>query len=289
MLKVFRLGLALMQCNKLAMDILHGILPKNVLMYKKNINIYLKIQDNEWVIDKITDFPVYTDKKSSISDGLPSVYYYYSATYIYNGSSLQHKGAIFVSNNELSFYEPYGLYSKYELDYGSVLLDYANKLGYKSKLLKYKTQDHIITTNNALKTEFDAQMRNLGYNTKEDSRFEIVEGKKYAERKDNTYYMFDYLKKLGNSKMDDDEVDKLIKIFGLYNSKICVSITLVETWHYYHNSLPEFHNAIRKARYPSWFIFRELKQILDKTELVKKYSELDLNSSNSDICYSFAS
>lgn len=270
-MEVFRIGYLLVQCQKYDLELTKKLLPKNVLMYNSVLDINLVIENGKWKC-KSDLSPV-----KSISRKLKSNYSYFPVVYSYNKNRLRHKGAIFISRSgtevRVLFYEPYGIYSKYNMDYLSALqAEVPGSDSFHNYYRAFKTQSFVLATNNG-NSDYAREVRLINPDPDfdiSDNRVSEHEGKKYREPYDATYSSFKLLETVNNDTL---------RIFGTYNSKICVTITLVETWHHYRNTLPDFHNRLKTQKRPSLFIMNELKKILESAKVdisaISKNAKLD--------------
>lgn len=259
---IFRIGYLLVQCQKYDLELTKKLLPKNVLMYSKTLDIKLVIENGKWVCKS---------DLSILNSGNPnSGKRYFPVVYSYNNNRLRHKGAVFQDGQKTLFYEPYGIYSKYNMDYLSTLqVKVPGSDSFHNFYRSFKVQSFVLATNNKSDYAEQARLIDPELDTSDD-RVSEHEGKNYKEPYDLTYSSF---------KLLDTIDEKTLRIFGTYNSKICVTITLVETWHHYRNTLTDFHDRLKKQVRPSLFIMNELKKILElskvDTSVITKNMKLD--------------
>jgi len=281
MLQTYRLSYLLVQCKDIDRFILGKLLPKNVLMYKKNLMIKLNIKNDKWECEIDLSFIASDLRKIGNDQNIKAIYY--PATYQYGNNQLMHKGAIFAFNTKktILFYDPYGTYSKYGADYLEPMIR-SLKAGSGIKVDKFhnkpeilKTQSIVLEKNNRRSSEYNNLVRLIepDLDTK-DNRVSIHDGKEYREQYDATYSTFKLLKKINPAR---------IEIFGKFSSKICVTITIVETYHFFNNSLDEYYREISATNNPNEVIMKYLKKISDKFGI----PNFKIESENYELCKNF--
>lgn len=281
MLQTYRLSYLLVQCKNADRFILQKLLPKNVIMYKENLMIKLAIKNDKWECETDLSFIASDLRKIGNNRNIKAIYY--QATYQYGDNRLMHKGAIFAFNTKktILFYDPYGTYSKYGLDYLQPMIRSLNpgsdikadKFHNKPEILK--TQSIILEKNNRRSSEYNALVKSIEPDLDvKDNRISMHDGKQYREQYDATFSTFELLKKITPAR---------IEIFGKYSSKICVTITIVETYHFFNNSLDEYYKEISVTNNPNEVIMKYLKKITDKFQI----PEFKMESENHELCTNF--
>lgn len=170
-------------------------------------------------------------------------------------AGLVHQAALLVDivNNEFIFYEPYGTYSKYNASYANVVLEFIQKIPkellptfYKDGQLNYTTyhkkfglsegiQQKMIETNNGKSNSFKEDVDKLydEINKSELSRTQQIIRKvnrntSPVKSTDLTYDSIIIAQYFLEHPYNIDIEDQALQIYGEYNSKTCVSITITE-------------------------------------------------------------
>jgi hypothetical protein len=159
-------------------------------------------------------------------------------------SSVNHQCALIINKNTkgILFYEPYGTYVKYNSDYSACMKQLCDVLVgvlnmEKSKSWVYDTfhnhinqntetggiQTILCNYNNKLYNHWSKLMLEIFPN------WEIVKHMYLddLDKKDLNHYILNVLDKL-YKKRDHDNIIKALYIYGMSNSKTCVSITIME-------------------------------------------------------------
>jgi hypothetical protein len=176
--------------------------------------------------------------------------------------NLLHQCAIVVNNTDgiLMFYEPYGKYMKYNKSYANCIKDFLHVFTpvldskfFTGGELNYQTfhrhinttigiQQIIMNANNSHKDTFDQEYKDLV--TEIDSAFPAEKFSDFysvLDPNDNTMVILDLLFNMDKTSVDsvlDQEkykalLNKTLQYYYQYNSKTCVTITIVELNEYF--------------------------------------------------------
>ena len=218
-------------------------------------------------------------------------------------SNLCHQSALLVDlSSVIMYYEPYGMYKKFDKSYKKCVCDLFSSLGnvglfesdtscitYHEKLnLDKGIQQIILEKNNNRAAEFNKEYDTLvsEFNKEFPNNFTIK-----GEKQDKTFkilellfcidtYDFDYDKKVKYEKF----LTEALKIYCCYNSKTCVTITLVEMNEFFKGDIKNLYKAFNVEK-PNILLMDKLNSLfldvateaLEKT--VKKISR------SHEICY----
>jgi hypothetical protein len=175
------------------------------------------------------------------------------------------------NNSKFIYYEPYGLYRKYGKSYKNAI----NTLmmgfqGFQGMDINYTTyhdyighikgiQGILLDKNNLRNTEFDYKFENvvneIQINFPENDFLKNNYNKRAIDTSDKTVQILDLLSnfsKFDIVNLDDRRIsnyhnilDEILNLYYLYNSKTCVSITIVEMNYFF--KYYELHNDINKT------------------------------------------
>lgn len=199
----------------------------------------------------------------------PYRYLYLSVIIDYGGNTrLSHQTALIVDlhHGRFLFYEPYGKYEKYGASYRLAVLDFLRQYKFPAKFytgdqLNYDTWHHyfgmpmgiqqmLMHSHNELKTQYVVDKDTLMKALQEKCPVNYAElakilenGKDLPAHKDD--FTFDTLEIMGyfvnnslevQNKQDMIELEKMaLELYFKYNSKTCVTITLVEMHYFFTN------------------------------------------------------
>lgn len=206
---------------------------------------------------------------------------------------LVHQCLILINLKEgiIIFYEPYLSYKKYDHDYSYTIQQFFQI--YKNSLpkhfilentVKYKnytdyfniSQDNglqsiILNKNNTKKSEFDIKYNSLMETLKISipKLYEKVKSKQEHNNNpvnatDNTIKILDviyYFEKWELELKFPKIYDEILYMYGLYNSKSCVSLSLIEINNIFssENSLKNLYKNVIDSEYPNKIVISELK------------------------------
>lgn len=249
----------------------------NVLTDNEMIKIYNNIKVKNIKIDAIQIVGIYTIAsliKYYKNMGFKYIFIPVVINYGRDSSSVHQAALIIDFTGKFLFYEPYGKYVKYDKSYSECVCDLFNIFNINTlfdntiECITYHNylnldegiQNILLTSNNNRRAEFDIEYNNIisDFN-KEFPEYNIEP--QYSEneidRKDHTAKILDLLFNIDHlySKIKKDNTKKQIynKIFYrileqycCYNSKTCVTITLVELnefFKYSNNSIDTLNNS----------------------------------------------
>jgi hypothetical protein len=168
-----------------------------------------------------------------------------------------HQCAIIVDTNGiLMFYEPYGKYQKYNKSYAKCVKDFltvftpvlgpkffnANELNYKTFHQHIQISDNgiqqiILNANNSNKAAFDIEYKKLVHEI--NTEFPNCYINTLLDQNDYTKEVVDLLHGMDRHSIDNKKdkykelLNKVLHCYYKYNSKTCVSITIVELNEYF--------------------------------------------------------
>jgi hypothetical protein len=177
--------------------------------------------------------------------------------------NLVHQCAIVVDNINgiLMFYEPYGKYQKYDKSYTKCIKEFLTILTpvLKAKFftngeLNYQTfhqhiksvdgiQQIILNTNNSNKSTFNIEYKKLIQSINIEFPDYNIEPNNTPDPDDHTMVILDLLSNMDNISIDSlhqykkdkykELLNKTLQCYSQYNSKTCVSITIIELNEYF--------------------------------------------------------
>ncbi len=152
-------------------------------------------------------------------------------------SNFVHQAAVVISKDTALFYEPYGLYKKYGVDYAQCvkqlfgnIIDINAKTYHEYYKLSSGVQKIILDKNNAnvnYKEQYDNLLKKI------QTKFPSIKLSNLTDADgDKTFGVVEMLMQVDEAAIDTDEYNTLLidimRHYCMYNSKTCVSITLVE-------------------------------------------------------------
>ncbi len=205
------------------------------------------------------------------------------------------------------FYEPYLSFVKYEHDYSFPIKDFFqiyknclpehfildDKVKYKNYSEYFEINRHdgiqsiILNKNNTKKQEFEGLYNTLLQKIKNDIPNLFDKIKFVQERNnnpvnstDNTIKILDviyYFEKWKLESKFSEIYNEILYIYGLYNSKSCVSLTLIEMNYLFHiissnqdisneslkSFIKDFHKKFKTVEYPSKIVLQELYSFIN--------------------------
>jgi len=222
------------------------------------LNVALQSHNKEILMDEVEKIHKSVEKKIKITtDELVGVLSiasliktYANFKYVFvpviidygRGSNMSHQTGLLVDySGKFIFYEPYGKYVKHDKSYAECVCDFFEvfKFGSFEKFesityhkwlgLSDGIQNIILTKNNARASEFEKLYNTL---VKDINKIMPYKESRKKDEKDKTFKILELLENLDNLGGTTPEfvslVNRALEQYYYYNSKTCVSISLVE-------------------------------------------------------------
>jgi len=195
-----------------------------------------------------------------------------------------HQTGLIITRDKVLYYEPYGCYKKYGLDYGKAVCKLFGDLFGKCETyhknfgLPFGIQQKILNHNND-DSSFEENYSQLLAKIQEViPNFSVVE----IESDDKTFKIVKLVGELMNSMRGNDDVclkDLLttaMTYYCSYNSKTCVSITLVEMNKFFAMTNPEIQLVEYYEQFndPNVKLFSEIGALFDKFKEKNKLKKI---------------
>jgi hypothetical protein len=254
---------------------------KSNFYFLQNIDISSNIKNK--TIENLNRSVDINNSKNIWHDSLIAlILLYYKSTYKYLfipiiadysiDTGLYHQCALLVNFTDkiFLFYEPYGEYSKYEASYIPAVVEFLSEykfpdIFYENNKLRFDSWHHyfglktgiqtiLLNQNNNNKEQFDKEKQIYINSLKPDVankikyNMEINKNKpinKYDYTMD-TMYIIQYFNNIDWSNIEDE--NKALELYYKYNSKTCVTITLIELDFYFNLSEYSYNKQKEKLK-----------------------------------------
>ena len=209
----------------------------------------------------------------------------------YGAANLYHQTALVISyDGGISYYEPYGVYSKRGKSYRNCMCDLFSIFGAGIDTgVKCSTfhetlgvfgrgiQQIILEKNNQRESAFNSDYNSLVRKLKDAFPHQDFYNNE-SDPQDKTFKILGLLIKLDLYKTDVEKYDELrkeaIRLYSMYNSKTCVSITLIEMMAFFDGKdLSSLYDEFEYSDTPNNVLIKKLDELLEdigpNTELAK--------------------
>lgn len=197
-------------------------------------------------------------------------------------SDFVHQAAVIISENNVMFYEPYGLYEKYGIDYKRCI----NKLFGHIFTNATTYHDYYNLNSGIQKITLDKNNANVNYkkdyetllNTINTTFPSIKIDKLTNADGDKTFGIVEMLMQVDDANINTHEYASLLidimKHYCMYNSKTCVSITIVEMHNLFNGGdIKDFYNKY-DVEMPNIVLLKMLGDIFDKLKKSDKIKKI---------------
>jgi len=179
----------------------------------------------------------------------------------YSVDPMNHQGGWIFYKQKCLIYEPYGTYSKYDVDYRDALAEIPRSLGYTVTTwhayhgLEYGLQTMLLRAAKEKEREFAREFAAFGVELEPSDRRETL---KVIDKSVDSMFLVKHLEAQRKDNPDLGPINDAYALFARWTCKSCVTLTLMELLLFSRgtDAIHRFYREVAASEYPSQFINR---------------------------------